>query len=81
MATDELTCRDLVELVTDYLEDALLPAERRRFEAHLEGCTVCPRYVDQLRSTVRIVGRLREDDVSEPARSTLLAAFRAWKVA
>jgi anti-sigma factor RsiW len=79
MATDDLTCRELVELVTDYLDGALAPAERRRFETHLLGCRVCPRYLDQLRTTVRLAGRLAEDDLREPARSSLLAAFRAWK--
>jgi anti-sigma factor RsiW len=82
MATDDdLTCRELVELVTDYLEGALSLTERHRFEAHLGTCTVCPHYVEQLRTTVRIMGRLGEDDVPEPARSALLDAFRAWKTA
>jgi len=80
MATDEeLTCRELVELVTDYLEGALSPAEHRRFETHLLTCRVCPRYVDQLRMTVQVLGRLTEADVPEPARSDLLDAFRAWR--
>jgi anti-sigma factor RsiW len=81
MATDDLTCRELVELVTEYLEGVLPPDDHHRFEAHLLGCRVCPRYVDQLRTTIRIVGRLREVDVPEPARSALLAAFRSWKTA
>jgi hypothetical protein len=81
MVTDDLTCRELVELVTDYLEDALSAWDRQRFEWHLRSCVVCPRYVDQLRTTVLVLGRLREDDVPEPARATLLAAFRTWKTA
>jgi anti-sigma factor RsiW len=82
MATDDdLTCRELVELVTDYLEGALSPAERHRFERHLGSCMVCPYYLEQLRTTVRVLGRLGEDDVPEPARAALLAAFRAWKTA
>ena len=79
MATDDLTCRELVELVTDYLEDAMAPSERRRFEVHLFDCRVCPRYVDQLRTTVRLLGRLTEDDLADPARSSLLDAFRTWR--
>ncbi len=80
MATvDDLTCRELVELVTEYLEGALSFGERRRFEHHLGTCSVCPRYVEQLRATVRVLGRLAEDDVPEPARGPLLDAFRAWK--
>jgi anti-sigma factor RsiW len=81
MATDELTCRELVELVTDYLEGALPPDERDRFEEHLLGCRVCPTYVDQLRTTIRVLGRLSEDHLPEPARGSLLAAFRTWKSA
>ena len=53
--------------------------ERRRFERHLAPCSVCPRYVDQLRATIRVLGTLGEDDVPEPARDALLEAFRAWK--
>lgn len=82
MATDDdLTCREFVELVTDYLEGALPLAERRRFEKHLRSCTVCPRYVDQLRATVRVLGRLDEEHLKEPVRITLLRAFRTWKSA
>ena len=80
MATvDDLTCRELVELVTDYLEGALPLVDRRRFEHHLGTCSICPRYVEQLRATIRVLGRLGEDDLPEPARSALLAAFRTWK--
>jgi anti-sigma factor RsiW len=80
MATvDDLTCRELVELVTDYLEGAMTLGERRRFERHLETCSVCPRYVEQLRATISVLGRIYEDDVPEPARAVLLEAFRAWK--
>jgi anti-sigma factor RsiW len=80
MATDgDLTCHELVELVTDYLEGALTLGERHRFERHLGTCSVCPRYLEQLRATIRVLGRLHEDDLSEPARKALLGAFRAWK--
>ena len=81
MATADLTCRELVELVTDYLDDAMPPWERRRFEQHLGECRVCPSYVEQLRATLRVLGRLTEHDVPEPARTALIWAFRAWKSA
>jgi len=74
----ELTCQELVELVTDYLEGALPPAERARFEAHLDDCDDCPVYVDELGTTISLVGRLNEADVSPNARATLLREFRAW---
>jgi anti-sigma factor RsiW len=79
MQTDDLTCRELVELVTEYLDDALSPAERARFEQHLVPCTVCPFYVEQLRTTVKLVGRLTEHDLPVAARESLLTAFRTLK--
>jgi anti-sigma factor RsiW len=82
MATDDdLTCRELVELVTDYLEGALPLRARRRFERHVRSCAVCPRYVEQLRATVHVLGRIGEENLKEPIRTTLLAAFRTWKSA
>ncbi|MGH2557447.1 MAG: anti-sigma factor family protein [Thermomicrobiales bacterium] len=76
---DEMTCQELVELITDYLEHALPAAERARFEAHLASCPGCRTYLDQMRRTLAVVGRLREDDVSPAAREKLLAHFRAWR--
>lgn len=77
--TEELTCRELVELVTDYLEGALPPGEAARFERHLAICPGCTTYVEQIRETVRQTGRLREDDLEPAARDALLAQFRNWK--
>ncbi len=79
LAPHDLTCRELVELVTDYLEDRLAPAERARFERHLEICEGCDAYVEQMRATVATLGRVREDDVPPETRERLLAAFRDWK--
>ena len=75
----ELTCRELVELVTDYLEGSLSRRDRARFEAHLAGCTGCTEYVEQFRETIRLTGTLRESDVSPEAEAILLAQFDAWK--
>jgi anti-sigma factor RsiW len=75
----ELTCQQLVELVTDYLEGRLSAEERARFERHLGVCPGCVTYVEQFRETIRLTGALREADVEEPARSALLAQFRDWK--
>jgi anti-sigma factor RsiW len=74
-----MSCRELVELVTDYLLGELDPAERARFEAHLEECEGCRSYVDQMRRTVSVVGALHEDDVAPEARAALLGVFRDWK--
>jgi anti-sigma factor RsiW len=74
-----MSCKELVELVTDYLEDTLPADERRRFEEHLTVCPGCVVHVDQMRATVNAVGVLREDDVTPEARDALLNVFRDWK--
>jgi anti-sigma factor RsiW len=74
----EMPCRELVELITEYLEDRLSPRDRARFEAHLADCEACRRYLDQFRQTIRTLGRLPEDALTSEARETLLAAFRGW---
>ena len=74
----EMPCRELVELVTDYLEDRLSPPDRARFEAHLADCDACRTYLEQFRQTIRVLGRLPEESLSQEARSTLLAAFQDW---
>jgi anti-sigma factor RsiW len=76
---EALSCQELVELVTDYLEDALSPEERRRFEEHVGGCGGCGRYVEQLRETIRLVGSLEREAISPEAEAALLQAFRGWK--
>jgi anti-sigma factor RsiW len=75
----ELTCKELVELVTDYLEGALSPEERARFDHHLSGCRGCRAYVEQMRRTLGAVGALSEDAVPDEAKQRLLRAFRSWK--
>lgn len=76
---DELTCQELVELVTDYLENALPAAARARFEAHLAGCDGCATYLDQARLAIRLTGRLTEESLSPSARDQLLQVFHGWK--
>jgi anti-sigma factor RsiW len=79
MAATELTCRELVEIVTDYLEDGLSPRDRRRFEQHLAACQGCTNYVEQMRDTIRLAGRLTEDTIPVPVREQMLQAFRNWQ--
>lgn len=76
---DDITCMELVELVTDYLEGALPPADLDRLEAHLESCEDCRTYVDQVRATVAASGRVDEQALDEGVREALLQAFRGWK--
>jgi len=77
----ELTCQELVELVTDYLEGALSAQERARFEEHLSKCTGCRNYLAQMRLTISSLGRLSEESIAPQARDDLLGAFRNWKKA
>ena len=74
----DLTCQQLVELVSDYLENALPPTDRARFEAHLGFCPGCETYLEQMRLTVRSLGRLTEDTIEPGARDQLLEIFRQW---
>ena len=74
----EMPCRELVEVITDYLEDRLSPVDRARFEAHLAECEACLTYLEQFRQTIRALGRLPEESLSSEARNALLDAFRGW---
>ena len=80
-ALPEMPCQDLVELVTHYFDDALTPRDRARFEAHLGECGPCRDYLEQLRRTIELAGRLAPDSLSPEARDALLAAFRGWRAA
>lgn len=79
MTTDELTCEELVELITDYLEGALGPEERARFDEHLETCEPCSIYLKQMKRTIEIAGAIDVDPIPPDARSELMRAFRDWK--
>lgn len=76
----EMPCREIVELVTDYLEDRLTPRDRARFEAHIAECPYCETYLQQMRQTVRVLGRIPEESLSADAREALVTAFRSWKI-
>ncbi len=73
-----LSCQEVVELVTDYLEGALSGADLRRFEGHLEGCPHCTEYLEQLRAVIRLAGSITVDDLTPEVEAALLEAFRAW---
>jgi anti-sigma factor RsiW len=76
----ELSCQEIVELVTDYVEDAMPVEERRRFEHHLTYCPGCVTYVEQIRETIRLTGETpREETLPPSLREGLLAQFRTWQ--
>jgi anti-sigma factor RsiW len=79
MAERELTCQELVELITSYLDDALTSEERQRLERHLTYCHGCRAYLEQMRVTLRLVGRLSAEDLPDEMRAGLLIAFRSLR--
>lgn len=73
-----MKCRDVVELMTDYLEGALSAPDRRRFEEHISGCDGCRAYLEQLRFTRRVLGRLAQEQIPPGLERELVEAFRTW---
>jgi len=78
MSKDYLTCQELVELVTEYLEGALDPDDRARFEEHVMPCAPCHAHIDQMRKTIELIGRVPESSLPSSAEHDLLQAFRGW---
>lgn len=74
-----MTCREFVELVTAYLEGELSDLDHASFEEHLARCPGCERYLDQFRTTIRLLGELPEESISVAARTALLDAFAEWR--
>ncbi len=81
MATDPtgMSCKELVELITEYIEGTLPELDRARFDQHLAFCDWCRTYLDQMRLTVQTLGKLTEDTIAEQTKSDLLAVFRDWE--
>jgi predicted anti-sigma-YlaC factor YlaD len=75
----DLTCRELVALVTDYLDGALTARDRVDFERHLVWCSFCRDYLDQMQTTIALTGRADDSEPPAPLREQLLDAFRDWK--
>ena len=75
----DVVCREAVELATDYLEDALSQAQRRRFEAHLAHCPDCPEYLAQMRAIVALAGQVTPDDLTLRMRQEFVSLYRRWR--
>ena len=73
-----LTCHEVIEIITDYLEGALPADDRRRVEVHLANCDGCTTYLEQMRETIRLTGMLTEEQIPEDQKRDLLEAFRTW---
>jgi len=78
-AAPSLTCRELVRLITEYLDGAMAPSERMEFERHIATCHPCRGYLAQMQSVLSATGRLGEEALAPDAERTLLEAFRDWK--
>ena len=76
---EPISCQEVVELVTDYLDGAMSPADVARFDHHLSLCEGCVFYVEQIRMTIAAAGRIGEEDVPPEVRDDLVAAFRDFK--
>ena len=74
-----LVCRQVVELVTDYLEGTMPPGERARFESHIADCPNCRRYLAQMRTTLDVLGRIEAEAVAPEAMDELLVLYRRWQ--
>jgi anti-sigma factor RsiW len=75
---EEMSCQELVELVTDYL-DGVMPAElTARFERHIDSCAGCRTHLEQIRATIRVTGGLSPESLSPDTERALLDAFRGW---
>ncbi len=76
---EDLVCQQMVELITDYLEDALPAPRRRGFEAHIAACEHCTEYLEQMRVTIRLTGRLRTSDLTPAMRQEFSALYESWR--
>ena len=74
-----MTCREVVELMTEYLEGSLSATDRARFDAHIAGCDGCTAYLEQMRTTMRLLGRMAQEPMPAAMESDLVQAFRGWR--
>jgi anti-sigma factor RsiW len=75
----ELTCKEVTELVTEYMHGELAVADRVRFEQHLHACTWCMTYLTQMRRTVEWTSQLAAPDAAPPSAAAALELFRRLK--
>ena len=77
----ELTCAEVVEVITSYLERRMPAHDRERFEEHLTFCDGCSTYLEQMRMTIATTGRLRLEDLPASLEERLVTAFHSWRPA
>jgi anti-sigma factor RsiW len=74
-----MTCRQVVELMTDYLEGALSVTDRARFEEHIAGCDGCRAYLAQLSTTRKVLRKLADEPIPPALQAELMKAFKDWR--
>jgi predicted anti-sigma-YlaC factor YlaD len=74
-----LVCRDAVEAVTDYLEGAMSPRQRERFESHLDECDHCREYLEQMRTMIHALGRVEPEALGPPVMDELVLLYQRWR--
>jgi predicted anti-sigma-YlaC factor YlaD len=79
MSEQGLTCQEVIELLSSYIEGGLTVEDRRRVDEHLSLCDGCTTYLEQMRETIRLSGMVTEEQVPEDEKTALLAAFRDWR--
>jgi anti-sigma factor RsiW len=76
---DHVTCRELVERLTDYLDGVLAAEACAEIERHIVVCHGCSNYVEQFRTTIGLLGRIAADEPGDAQASAALAIFRHWQ--
>ncbi len=79
MSEQALTCHEVIELLSNYIEGVLSADDHRRVDDHLALCDGCATYLDQMREAIRLTGMVTEEQVPEDEKAALLTAFRDWR--
>ena len=73
-----LRCRDVVDLLAEYLGEQLEPAAAATLGAHLTGCEDCTAFINTYRKSVQALRRLREEDLPSQLRDRFRAFLTGW---
>ena len=79
LRSDPLVCRDAIELMSNYLDEALSRRDQRRLTRHLQDCDACTLYLEQLRQIIAVSGSASPDDLTSNALEALVAVFRRFR--